>query len=205
MTTIQENIRKLVQYGLQTGLITKEDKIYTTNRLLELFCLDELEESDNSIVVNEDELESILSGMMDYAYEHGIMTENSIVYRDLFDTKIMSLLVPRPDQARSFQFLKPNIRMIRKMLRIISISSARIRIISEDIALKKTRSGSPQRNTVILISLSICLNRKKTQRRSPLPKMQNRAVIPNVYYAWKTRDMRDASIIPQDKITGSYR
>lgn len=101
MTTIQENIRKLVQYGLQTGLITEADKIYTTNRLLELFCLDELEESDNSIVVNEDELESILSGMMDYAYEHGIMTENSIVYRDLFDTKIMSLLVPRPSEVIS--------------------------------------------------------------------------------------------------------
>ena len=82
MTMIQENIRKLVQYGLQTGLITEADKIYTTNRLLELFCLDELEESDSSTVVNEDELENILSGMMDYAYEHGIMTENSIVYRD---------------------------------------------------------------------------------------------------------------------------
>ena len=96
---IQENIKKLVQYGLQTGLIEKEDVIYTTNRLLELFALDELEESDTDVTMKEEELEQVLSEMMDYAYEKGIMTENSIVYRDLFDTKIMSMLVPRPSEV----------------------------------------------------------------------------------------------------------
>ena len=96
---IQENIKKLVQYGLMTGLIEETDKIYTTNRLLELFGLDELEESDTDVAMSVDELETVLSGMMDYAYEQGIMTENSIVYRDLFDTKIMSMLVPRPSEV----------------------------------------------------------------------------------------------------------
>ena len=96
---IQENIKKLVQYGLQTGLIKEEDKIYTTNRLLELFELDELEENDTNVTMSVDELETVLSQMMDYAYEQGIMTENSIVYRDLFDTKIMSILVPRPSEV----------------------------------------------------------------------------------------------------------
>ena len=96
---IRRNISKLVQYGLQTGLITKEDKIYTTNRLLELFHLDEPEESDTDVSMSVDELEGVLSAMMDYAYEHGIMTENSIAYRDLFDTKIMSVLVPRPSEV----------------------------------------------------------------------------------------------------------
>lgn len=96
---IQKNIRKLVQYGLNTGLIEPEDQIYTTNRLLELFQLDELEDSDESITMSEDELETVLGEMMDYAYEKGIMTENSIVYRDLFDTKIMSMLVPRPSEV----------------------------------------------------------------------------------------------------------
>lgn len=98
---IQKNIRKLVQYGLQTGLITEADKIYTTNRLLELFRLDELEEDDADVTMSTDELEDVLAGMMDYAYEQGIMTENSIVYRDLFDTKIMSMLVPRPSEVIS--------------------------------------------------------------------------------------------------------
>ncbi len=96
---IQTNIRKLVQYGLQTGLITEADKIYTTNRLLELFQLDELEDGSEEVSMSVEELEAVLAQMMDYAYEQGIMTENSIVYRDLFDTKIMSMLVPRPSEV----------------------------------------------------------------------------------------------------------
>lgn len=98
---IQKNIRKLVQYGLNTGLIEPEDKIYTTNRLLELFQLDDLEDSDEQITMAEDELETVLGEMMDYAYEKGIMTENSVVYRDLFDTKIMSVLVSKPSEVIS--------------------------------------------------------------------------------------------------------
>jgi len=53
---IQVLIRKLVSYGVQTGLVPEEDVIYTTNRLLELFELDELEERDN-VTMREDELE----------------------------------------------------------------------------------------------------------------------------------------------------
>ncbi len=98
---IQRNIRQLVQYGLLTGLITEADKIYTTNRLLELFRLDELEECSEEVSMSVDELEAVLAQMMDYAYAQGIMTENSIVYRDLFDTKIMSMLVPRPSEVIS--------------------------------------------------------------------------------------------------------
>lgn len=65
---IQVLIRKLVSYGVQTGLVPEEDVIYTTNRLLELFELDELEERDN-VTMREDELEEVLKGMLDYAYE----------------------------------------------------------------------------------------------------------------------------------------
>ena len=95
---IQVLIRKLVSYGVQTGLVPEEDVIYTTNRLLELFELDELEDRDN-VTMREDELEEVLKGMLDYAYEKGILKENSVVYRDLFDTKIMGLLMPRPSEV----------------------------------------------------------------------------------------------------------
>ena len=95
---IQVLIRKLVSYGVQTGLVPEEDVIYTTNRLLELFELDELEERDN-VTMREDELEEVLKGMLDYAYEKGILKENSVVYRDLFDTKIMGMLMPRPSEV----------------------------------------------------------------------------------------------------------
>ena len=30
---IEQDIKKLVAYGLQTGLVEKEDEIYTVNRL----------------------------------------------------------------------------------------------------------------------------------------------------------------------------
>ncbi len=101
---IQENIRELVQYGLLTGLIEEADRIYTTNRLLELFGLDELEETENTAEITVDDLERILGEMLDYAYEQGILSENGVVYRDLFDTKIMSMLVPRPSEViRKFE------------------------------------------------------------------------------------------------------
>lgn len=96
---IHTYIKKLVAYGVKTGLVAEEDIIFTTNRLLELFQLDELEEPEKSVSMREDELEEVLGKMMDYAYEKGIMTENSIVYRDLFDTKIMSMLMPRPSEV----------------------------------------------------------------------------------------------------------
>lgn len=98
---IQKNIRELVQYGLLTGLIEEEDRIYTTNRLLELFGLDELEERGEQDEVTVDDLERVLGEMLDYAYEKGILPENGVVYRDLFDTKIMSMLVPRPSEVIS--------------------------------------------------------------------------------------------------------
>lgn len=91
---IETWITQLVNYGLETGLVEKEDKVYTTNRLLELFELDDYEEQES--VEKVESLAELLSNMMDYAYEKGIMKENSIVYRDLFDTKIMGLLTPPP-------------------------------------------------------------------------------------------------------------
>ena len=102
MIMIQKNIKKLVKYGLLTGLIEKEDEIYTTNRLLELFGLDELEEGGD-VSMSVEELETVLKEMLDYACEKGLI-EDSIVYRDLFDTKIMGLLTPRPSEViRTFR------------------------------------------------------------------------------------------------------
>lgn len=103
---IQELIRKLTAYGILTGLVPKEDEIYTINRLLELFGLEELEDASQPVDVSVEELPEILEGMLDYAYETGLMEENGVVYRDLFDTKIMSVLLPRPSEViRKFEEL----------------------------------------------------------------------------------------------------
>lgn len=112
---IQERILELTEYGLVTGLITEADKIYTINQLMELFELEDMEDSvfeayEKREPMTEESavqaLEPILEEMMDYAFSKGIMKENSIVYKDLFDTKIMGLLMPRPSEVRSkFQSL----------------------------------------------------------------------------------------------------
>ena len=57
--------------------------------------------------VGEVDLPAVLDELMDDAYQRGVMKENSIVYRDLFDTKIMGALTPRPAQViEKFQTLR---------------------------------------------------------------------------------------------------
>ena len=107
---IQKYIRKLVSYGVKTGLVPREDIIFTTNKLLELFGLSDLtEEAENmsaeELEVSDEDIKSgkaieeILGKMLDYAFENGLIEENTTTYRDLFDTKIMSMLMPRPSEV----------------------------------------------------------------------------------------------------------
>lgn len=90
-------IKKLVQYGIDKRFIENEDVIYITNRLLELFQMDEYE--DPGDIKEEICLEEILETMLDYACDKGLIQENTTTYRDLFDTKIMGVLVPRPSEV----------------------------------------------------------------------------------------------------------
>ncbi len=91
---VNRAIKKLVQYGLSTGLITEVDRIYATNQLLDVLGLDEYEEPgpiEEPVV-----LEEVLKELLAYAHESGVLPEDSITYRDLFDTKLMNCLMPRP-------------------------------------------------------------------------------------------------------------
>ena len=160
---IQEKILELTEYGLVTGLVKPEDKRYTINRLLELFALDELE--DEVVAAYEKRtpmtqesaeaaLEDILTEMLDYAAEQGLMAEDTVTYRDLFDTKIMSMLMPRPSEVvTTFKGLYNH--------------------------------QSAQAATDYFYKLSCDSN--------------------YVCYAKKMRDMQGASIIRQDRTTGSFR
>ena len=94
---LYDAIKKLVQYGINTGITPESERIYTTNLLLDLFHEDNYEDVDcdlNNLV-----LEDILAELLDIAAERGII-ENSIGYRDLFDTKLMNTLMPRPAQVQ---------------------------------------------------------------------------------------------------------
>lgn len=92
-----ENIKKLVEYGIQTGLTPECERIYTTNLLLEIFKEDNYEDAE--IDAENLELEDILKNLLDEAVSRGLI-EDSVVYRDLFDTKLMNCLLPRPAQIQ---------------------------------------------------------------------------------------------------------
>lgn len=93
---LSENIKRLVQYGIDAGLTPECERIYTTNLLLELFHEDDYEEVELN---GEKDLEEILKELLDEACSRGII-EDSVVYRDLFDTKMMNCLMPRPAQVQ---------------------------------------------------------------------------------------------------------
>ena len=102
MQQIYRAIEQLAQYGIYNGLIEKEDKIFVINQLLELLQLPGYEpqpEIDAALP----SLPEILEVLVQYAVEQGITLNDGITARDLFDTKLMGVLTPRPSQViRSF-------------------------------------------------------------------------------------------------------
>ena len=102
---IYQQINKMISYGINTGLIEENDKIYVRNRILALLKLDSYKETD-SICENIDELGQILSSITDFAVEKGLIENDSIVYTDMFDTLIMDVLTPYPSEViRTFNNL----------------------------------------------------------------------------------------------------
>ncbi|MBE5899806.1 MAG: UDP-glucose--hexose-1-phosphate uridylyltransferase [Lachnospiraceae bacterium] len=94
---LQESIKKLVQYGIDTGLTPECERIYTTNLLLDVFNEDTY--TDSEVDVSNIVLEDVLSDLLDEAVKRDLI-EDSIGYRDLFDTKLMNCLMPRPAQVQ---------------------------------------------------------------------------------------------------------
>ncbi len=88
-------VRKLVCYGLEKDLYGKRDEIYVTNRLLEILNLDGIDCQEEFTDVN---LVEVLDELLDYAVSNGLC-DDGIVSRDLFDTKLMGALMPRPSEV----------------------------------------------------------------------------------------------------------
>ena len=95
---LSESIAKLVQYGVETELIPECERNYTTNLLLDVFHEDDYEKPDN--IEEPVNLEETLDELLDEAVKRGLI-EDSIVYRDLFDTRLMNCLMPRPGQVQT--------------------------------------------------------------------------------------------------------
>ena len=111
---IQDAIARLVQYGLATELIGKDDAIWAANHLLEILCIDVLDEKTEKAILNfdpsdkriVDELPQILNEFCNYGVTIRRLEEDSVTYRDLFDTQIMGALTDRPSNViRKFRTL----------------------------------------------------------------------------------------------------
>lgn len=97
MKNICNNIKDLIEYALSCDLICENDRVYATNTLCSALGISEYAPLPD--VQGETELEKILADILDYAAENGILEQNSVVFRDLFDTKIMGMLTPRPSEV----------------------------------------------------------------------------------------------------------
>lgn len=94
-------IGELAEYGVKTGLIPESERNYAINLLLDIFHEDAYEANETK----GEELEDILKGLLDIAVDKGLI-EDSIVNRDLFDTRLMNTITPRPGEViRKYQEL----------------------------------------------------------------------------------------------------
>ena len=93
---MNHQINRLIQYGLQHQLISKWDQDYSINLLLDLFQLEDFQKE--TICEPLERCDDILNHMLDYACLHGIIND-TVTERDLFDTRIMNCLMPRPSEV----------------------------------------------------------------------------------------------------------
>ncbi len=97
MKNIYVSITQLVNYAAKNGLIGEEDRAWAVNCLLDKLGLSAYEPTDCA----DAPIEEILGTICDFAAEKGIIEENSVAYRDLFDTAVMGILTPRPSEVIS--------------------------------------------------------------------------------------------------------
>ena len=89
-------VAKLTDYATYAGLIEECDYIWAVNTILDVLKLDSYTEPERTWDPADIQLAPILEELLDDAYARGVLTENSVVYRDLFDTEIMGRIIPRP-------------------------------------------------------------------------------------------------------------
>ena len=89
-------IEKLLAFAESMKLIESEDVVYSKNNLLAVFGLDDCEEVTETFEIEKPY--DILNRMCDWAAEKGLI-ENTFDERDLFDTKVMGELTPRPSEV----------------------------------------------------------------------------------------------------------
>ncbi|MBQ9736829.1 MAG: UDP-glucose--hexose-1-phosphate uridylyltransferase [Clostridia bacterium] len=98
---LHEEILKLTEYGVQKNLIAENDRIYTINRFLEIFCEDSIHLDEQALANIKNapiNLEETLNTLTTIAFEKGLIENDGITQRDLFDTKLMGVLTKKPSE-----------------------------------------------------------------------------------------------------------
>lgn len=96
-----KDIERLLIYGQHHQLLEKEDVIPVRNALLDLFHLSEPYQGN----LTEEEQKplsspmSILNPLLDYAVDAGLIPDHTTTQRDLFDARVMGLLMPRQSEV----------------------------------------------------------------------------------------------------------
>ena len=92
-------VARLADYALQTGLIQENERIWAINQILDVLKLDHYTEEGGSAPQEAIRLAPVLEVLLADAHARGVLEEDSVVYRDLFDTELMGRLTPRPAQV----------------------------------------------------------------------------------------------------------
>ena len=93
---VNEAIRQLVEYGLAKELIHPADAIYARNQILLVMQLNEY--ADGQVVPSR-KLHEILEVLTEDSVRRGVCEDNGTA-RELFDTKLMGCLTPRPSEVQ---------------------------------------------------------------------------------------------------------
>ena len=166
---LSKSITKLVQYGMETGLVPECEKNYTINLLLDVFHEDEYVEPEESF--SDVDLEETLNELLDEAVKRGLI-EDSVVYRDLFDTRLMNCLMPRPAQVQKefWDKYQNSPQEATDYFYKLSQDSNYIR----RYRVKKDQNGKQTARMAKLILPLIFPNRKKIQKRSQQQKCESK-------------------------------
>ncbi|MBO5754464.1 MAG: UDP-glucose--hexose-1-phosphate uridylyltransferase, partial [Clostridia bacterium] len=152
MSKLHQAIHRLVTLSEESGLAHPLDRAYHTNALLTLMGEDAMEETEDTLSLS---LEETLSLLCETAYEKGLIPENSVSYRDLFDTALMGALTPPPSVVIStfFSLLKESPEKATDYFYRLCLSSDYIRSyrIVKDV---KWKTPSPYGDIDVTINLS---------------------------------------------------
>ena len=179
---MNHQINRLLNFALQKGMIGTDDLYYAANLILDLLQLDEfeLEEIDEKLETAQD----IIDHILDYAVEKGMISD-SVTEKDLFDTRLMNCLMPRPSEVvNKFNTLyNESPEKATDYFYDLSISSNYIRKSRIDKNIKFN-------HYVKYGDIQITLNQKRILKRLQLQRMSNLQTILFAYYVKKTLDLQ---------------